>query len=365
MTELLFILGLFFLIAGAEMLVRGASGLAVAAGVAPLIIGLTVVAFGTSSPELAVSAMSAMSGHADIALGNVVGSNIFNVLFVLGLSALVVPLVVSRQLVRLDVPLMITISVLLLLIGLDGKISRLDSLFLSAGLVGYMAFLFYQNKRNNRETAANHKETTLQNPTSKPRSCAAYVFSIAGGLILLVVGSRWLIDGAVVFATRLGVSELVIGLTIVAAGTSLPEAATSVVAGIRGERDIAIGNIVGSNIFNILFVLGLSGLFSPDGINVAPAALNFNIPVMIAVAVACLPVFFTGYTIARWEGFLFLGYYAAYTAYLFLFASAHSALPAFSRVMLMYVIPLTVLTFLVMVVRAICNGNRNNCPEPE
>jgi cation:H+ antiporter len=359
LTELLFILGLLLLIAGAELLVRGASGLAVAAGVTPLIIGLTVVAFGTSSPELAVSIMSAISGYADIALGNVIGSNIFNVLFILGLSALIVPLVVSRQLVRLDVPLMIALSVLLLLLSLDGKISQIDGLFLSAGLVGYMSLLFYQNKRHNSQAAGNHKETILKNPTSKLRSCAANVFCIAGGLILLVVGSRWLIDGAVAFASRLGVSELVIGITIVAAGTSLPEAATSVVAGIRGERDIAVGNIVGSNIFNILFVLGLSSLFSPYGINVAPAALRFDLPVMIAVAVACLPVFFTGYIIARWEGLLFLGYYAAYTIYLFLSASAHSALPAFSRVMLMYVIPLTVLIIIIMLIRAIHNGNRN------
>ena len=360
MTELLFILGLLFLIAGAELLVRGASRLAAAAGVTPLIIGLTVVAFGTSFPELAVSMMSAMSGHADLALGNVIGSNIFNVLFILGLSAMIVPLVVSRQLVWLDVPLMIAVSVLTLLISLDGKIGRLDGFLLVTGLVGYTTFLFYHNKRNNKQTAGNHKETTLQNPTSRLRSHAANVFSIVSGLILLVAGSQWLIDGAIVFASRLAVSEMVIGLTIVAAGTSLPEAATSIVAGIRGERDIAVGNVVGSNIFNILAVLGLSSLFSPDGIIVAPAALRFDIPIMIAVAVACLPIFFTGHLIARWEGFLFFGYYAAYTIYLILFASAHSALPAFSRVMLMYVIPLTALTILIMFIRAIRNGNRNN-----
>jgi cation:H+ antiporter len=357
LTEFLFILGLLFLIAGAEILVRGASRLAAAAGVTPLIIGLTVVAFGTSSPELAVSAMSAISGHADLALGNVIGSNIFNILFILGLSALIVPLVVSRQLVWLDVPLMIAVSVLLLLIGLDGKISRLDGFLLVAGLVGYMAFLFCQNKRNSRQTAGNHKEKTAQPPTSGLRSYAANVIFIVSGLILLVIGSQWLIDGAIVFASRLGVSEMIIGLTIVAAGTSLPEVATSVVACIRGERDIAVGNVVGSNIFNILAVLGLSGLLSPEGINVAPAALRFDIPVMIAVAVACLPIFFTGHLIARWEGFLFLGYYAAYTTYLILFAGAHSALPAFSRVMLMYVVPLTALTILIMVIRAIHKGN--------
>lgn len=290
MVILLFSLGLLFLIVGAEILVRGASRLAVAAGISPLIIGLTVVAYGTSSPELAVSVMSAMSGQADIVLGNVVGSNIFNVLFILGVSALIVPLVVCQQLVRLDVPLMIAVSVLVLLISLDGTISRPDALVLLASLVAYTIFLFWHNNWKNQESLANCRETNVPDKTLK--SCAVNVFLIVSGLFLLVFGSRWLIDGATVFALRLGVSELVIGLTIVAAGTSLPEVATSVIASIRGERDIAVGNVVGSNIFNILAVLGLSGLISPDGINVAPSALRFDIPVMIAVAAACLPIFF-------------------------------------------------------------------------
>ena len=351
MTEFLFILGLLFLIAGAEMLVRGASRLAAAAGVAPLIIGLTIVAFGTSSPELAVSVMSAISGHTDIAVGNVVGSNIFNVLFILGLSALIVPLIVSKQLVRLDVPLMITVSVLLLLISLDGNISRSEGLLLVAGIVAYTVFLFYYNTRKNREAAATLVEKTSPDRTYK--SYAANLFFIVSGLFLLVVGSQWLIDGAIVFASRLGVSEMVIGLTIVAAGTSLPEVATSIIASIRGERDIAVGNVVGSNIFNILAVLGLSSLLAPNGINVAPSVLRFDILIMIAAAVACLPIFFTGHLIARWEGLLFLGYYAAYTVYLFLHSSWHSALPAFSRVMLIYVIPLTVLTILIVLIRTV------------
>ena len=363
MTELLFILGLLFLIAGAEILVRGASRLAVAAGVAPLIIGLTVVAYGTSTPELVVSVMSAVSGQADIALGNVVGSNIFNVLFILGVSSLIVPLIVSQQLVRLDVPLMIAVSVLLLLIGLDGNISRQDGLLLLAGLVAYTVFLFYHNNRENKKAQTNCTEPP-NNKNMTFKSWATDIFFIVSGLGLLVLGSQWLINGATLFALRLGVSELVIGLTIVAAGTSLPEVATSVIASIRGERDIAVGNVVGSNIFNILAVLGLSSLLSPHGVNVAPSALAFDLPIMIATAVACLPVFFTGHLIARWEGFLFLGYYAAYTAYLFLYSTQHSALPLFSSVMLLYVIPLTVLTLALVVIRTVCNGSRNNCPAP-
>jgi cation:H+ antiporter len=171
------------------------------------------------------------------------------------------------------------------------------------------------------------------------------------GLGLLVYGARWLVEGAVTLARTLGVSELVIGLTVIAAGTSLPEVAASVVAGLRGERDIAVGNVIGSNLFNILSVLGLAALVAPGGINVAPAALTFDIPVMIAAALACSPIFFTGHSIARWEGAVFLSYYAAYTAYVVLNARTHDALPAFSAVMLEFVGPLTMITLAIGYVR--------------
>ncbi len=180
---------------------------------------------------------------------------------------------------------------------------------------------------------------------------------MAVGLGLLVLGSRWLVGGAVDLAGALGVSDLIVGLTIVAAGTSLPEVATSVVASLRGERDIAVGNVVGSNIFNILAVLGLSSLVSPDGIAVAPSMTTFDIPVAIVVAVACLPILFTGHLIARWEGGVFLGYYVAYTLYLILNAAEHDALPAYSTVMLIFVLPLTALTIGVLAVREV-HGRR-------
>jgi cation:H+ antiporter len=172
------------------------------------------------------------------------------------------------------------------------------------------------------------------------------------GLGLLVIGARWLVDGAVALAKALGVSELVIGLTIVAAGTSLPEVATSILAALRGERDIAVGNVVGSNIYNILAILGLSAIVTPGGITVAPAAVSFDIPVMIAVTLACLPIFVTGHLIARWEGFLFVGYYVAYALYLVLASLEHDALPLFSATMMAYVLPLTAVTLLVLYVRA-------------
>ncbi len=353
-TLVLFVIGLGLLIAGAELLVRGASRLAAAVGISPLIIGLTVVSFGTSSPELAVSTQSALAGQADIALGNVVGSNIFNVLFILGISALIVPLTVAQQLVRLDVPLMIGVSVVMLLLGLDGRIDRLDGVILFVGIIAYIAFAIWQSrKENNAEVQAEYTEEYGAKNSRGETQVLINIGLVVIGLALLVVGSNWLVSGAVSIAQFFGISELIIGLTIIAAGTSLPEVAASIIAALKGERDIAVGNVVGSNIFNILAILGLTSAIAPSGVSVPPAAITFDIPVMIAVAVACLPIFFTGYTIARWEGALFLGYYIAYTLYLILDATGHDALPAFSNVMLLFVLPLTAVTLAVLGVRAL------------
>ncbi len=348
MTVVLFVAGLGLLVLGAEWLVKGASRLAAALGISPLVIGLTVVAYGTSAPEMAVSVKSAWAGQPDLALGNVVGSNIFNVLFILGASSLITPLVVSSQLIRLDVPIMIGLSVLTLLLAGDGSIGRLDGAVLFAGAVAYSAF---QIRQSRRESAAIRDEYA-QEYGPKRSSTAANLAMIGAGLALLVLGSRWLVNGAVAFAQVLGVSELVIGLTIVAAGTSLPEVATSILAALRGERDIAVGNVVGSNIFNILAVLGLAGLVAPSGLPAPAALLRFDLPVMIAVALACLPIFASGALIARWEGALFLFYYAGYTAYLVLAAQQHDALPAFSAVMEAFVLPLTAVTLAVVGWRA-------------
>jgi cation:H+ antiporter len=347
-TIVLFLAGLGLLVLGAEWLVKGASRLAAAAGISPLVIGLTVVAFGTSAPETAVSVKSALAGQVDIALGNVVGSNIFNVLFILGASAAITPLVVASQLIRLDVPVMIGVSGLMLLLAADGSIGRLDAALLFAGALVYTAF---QVRQSRRETTAVKDEYAHE---YGPRGSAAAVNGglVAAGLALLVLGSRWLVSGAVAFAQALGVSELVIGLTIVAAGTSLPEVATSILAALRGERDIAVGNVVGSNIFNVLAVLGLAGLAAPAGLRASDALLRFDLPVMIAVAVACLPIFASGAQIARWEGVLFLSYYVAYSAYVVLAAQQHDALPAFSAVMEAFVLPLTALTLAVVAWRA-------------
>jgi cation:H+ antiporter len=336
--------GLVLLAAGAELLVRGASRLAAAAGISPLVIGLTVVAYGTSTPELAVSVDAAWRGVADLSLGNVVGSNIFNVLFILGVSALVLPLAVDSQLVRREVPLMIGLSVLLLLLALDGTIGRVDGTVLVAGALIYTV---QSIRASRRETAAIKAEYAAAYP--RRGSKVVDVALVIAGLALLVVATDWVVNSAVAIARTLAVSELVIGLTLVAGGTSLPELATSVLAALRGQRDIAVGNVVGSNIYNILSILGVSSLITP--IAVAPAALWIDIPLMIAVALACLPIFVSAASISRWEGAAFLAAYAGYIVYLALDATAHAQLAAYRTAILAVVLPLTSIALIEMLRR--------------
>lgn len=355
-TVLGIIAGLVLLVAGGELLVRGATRLAAAMRISPLVIGLTVVAFGTSSPELAVSLQSAFAGNADIALGNVVGSNILNVLFILGMSALIAPLVVSSQLIRLDVPLMVGASILLLLLGLDGSLGRIDGITMVVILFAYISWSVWQSRRESRMIQEEFADAAPSGRAGVLHATIQFVL-IFGGLVLLGVGANWLVDGAVTIATHFGVSQLIIGLTIVAIGTSLPEVVTSVIAAYRGQRDIAVGNVVGSNLFNILCVLGFSSTVAVSPIPVSSSALTFDIPIMIAVAVACLPIFFTGNVIARWEGGVFLFYYFAYTTYLILNATGHALERTMAGVMVGFVIPLTAITFIVTVYRYLRRPN--------
>lgn len=342
--------GLIILVLGAEVLVRGASRLAAALGISPLVIGLTVVAFGTSSPELAINLQAAFLGEVDIALGNVVGSNIFNILVILGISAMIIPLVVHQQLIQLDIPIMIGLSVLVFLMSLDGRLGRQDGLILVLILTIYLVFVLRRSRQESREVEEEYEHEFGREPKHGGWKIVLDLSLMAAGLAMLVLGSRWLVDGAVAIARIYNVSELVIGLTLVAAGTSLPEVATSVVAALRKERDIAVGNAVGSNIFNLLSVLGLTGLISPNGIPVPQSALFFDIPVMIAVAAAVLPIAFTGSQIARWEGALFFIYFIAYNAYIVIETIQHqSSRQIFIPTMLWFVIPLSVLTLLVTV----------------
>ncbi|MEO1791686.1 MAG: calcium/sodium antiporter [Cyanobacteria bacterium J06629_19] len=338
-TVVSLVVGFVLLVGGAEFLVKGASKLAATIGVSPLVIGLTVVAFGTSAPELAVSLNASLHGQADISLGNVVGSNICNILLILGISSLIAPLVVAQQLVRLDVPIMIGVSALLMLFGLDGQINRSDGVVLFLGGLAYTIFLLYQSRKE-KDQGVLDEYVNFGKRSLSAKETMINLVAFAGGSALLVVGSQLLVTSAVAIATTLGASPLIIGLTIIAFGTSLPELATSVMASIRGERDIAVGNVIGSNIFNILVVLGLTSAVSETGINIAKSALTFDIPIMLAVAVMCLPIFFTDNEVSRREGVLLLLYYLLYIGYLVLH-STDSAIQA--GLIGWVVVPLTIL----------------------
>lgn len=356
LTFIFFVVGVIALVAGAEGLVRGASRLAARTGLSPVVIGLTVVAFGTSAPELAVSMGAAFRDEADIAVGNVVGSNIANVLLVLGLSAVVGGgLVVAQRIVRIDVPIMLGCSVLVLLFALDESLARWEGGVFVALLIIYVVWTVVATRRQTAAGSEAEIETEYDEALSAEKlrasSPLADIAFVIGGLLLLVVGASALVEAATDIATSLGVSELVIGLTVVAVGTSLPEIATSVLAAARGQRDLAVGNAIGSNIFNILAVLGLSSLFSPSRIPFSDGAISIDIPVMIAVALACLPIFANGFELKRWEGVLFLLYYAAYIVWLVLDSVDHASRDAYVVTVLGFVIPLTVITFVVIAYR--------------
>jgi len=353
---LFFLLGLGALAAGAEALVRGASKIAMSLGISPLVVGLTIVAIGTSSPEIAVSVGAVLSGTTDIAVGNVVGSNIFNVLVVLGACAVITPLVVHSQVIRQEVPIMIGASVLLAVMVFDGRLGRWESALLLALLVAYLVFLVRQSRAETARSGEVHAAAVDRGGWDGHWS--VQVLLMLAGLALLVVGSQWLVGAAVAFARALGVSDLIVGLTIIAVGTSMPEVATSVTAAVRGERDIAVGNVVGSSTLNILGCLGIAGVVSRGGLGIAPAVLNFDLWVMLAVSFACLPVFMLRSELGRRRGLMFLAFYVAYVAYLILGAKGHDALDEFSAVMLSFVLPITIVTLVAMVIRGQVRADR-------
>jgi len=322
-TVLAFLGGLALLVAGADLLVRGAATLASRLGVSAVVVGLTVVAFGTSTPELAVSVDAATSDQPGIALGNVVGSNTVNVLLILGASAVIGGLLVHQRLLRREIPIMVGVSVLVVVLALDGRIGTVDGLVLVGLMAVYMAWLLNVARRERPEVLAEYDAgvEAVERPTVR-RPAWWLVGQIVVGLALLVVGGRLLVTAATDAATALGVSELVIGLTVVAVGTSLPEFATSLLAAIRGERDIAVANVVGSNIFNILTVLGVSAI-AGGSIDVSDAARQVDIPVMLAAAIVLVPMCWSRFSIARWEGAALALFYVAYVAYLVLDAADH------------------------------------------
>jgi cation:H+ antiporter len=345
--------GLLALIIGAELLVRRASTMAQRLGVSALVVGLTVVAFGTSAPELAVAVRGAIAGQSDVVVGNVLGSNVFNIGLILGMSALITPLVVADKLIRREVPAMIVISVAALLMALGGHLGRIEGAVLVGAFAIYLLYTLRASRASRAEVSAEYGEAFGKEAGSGRLQIAVDLALVAVGLALLVVGSQWFVEAAVDVAQLLEIDELVISLTIVAGGTSLPELATSILAAFRGERDIAVGNVVGSNIFNLTLVLGVATVVSPDGVGLAPGVLALDFPLVLALSVACLPIFFSGHLIDRWEGAVFVIYYVSYTTYLVLAASDHANLEPFSNIVLAFVVPVTLITIAVILVRSL------------
>lgn len=350
-TIFFFIAGLVVLIIGADLLVRGAARLAASFGVPPLIIGLTIVAIGTASPEIAVSLQAAASGQGDLMLGNVLGSNIFNILFILGITSIVAPILIAEQLIRKDAPILLGISLLALLLALDGNFARFDGVVLLIGLVVYIVFALRQSGRESKTVQNEYAKEFAPKEPRTTRNDLSNIAFILLGLGLLVLGSNWLVASASQIAKSLGVSELMIGLTIVAVGTSLPEVATSVIAALKKESDIAVGNAVGSNIFNLLGVLGLGAVVAPDGVSVASRVLHFDLPAMVFVALVSLPVFYIDNRITRLEGGLLLVYYALYLSHAIMEASQSSSVPAFNLFLLVFA-PVTFIALVVVAIRS-------------
>ncbi|MDZ7773201.1 MAG: calcium/sodium antiporter [Balneolaceae bacterium] len=349
-----FVAGLALLFFGANLLVDSSSGMARRAGIPAVVVGATVVAFATSAPEIAVSLEAAMGGNSGLALGNVLGSNIANILFILGVSALVLPLRIRLSLIRVDIPVMIGVSLLVYLLALDGVLGAGDGAVLLALFLGFLALQVRQARSVTGEADA-EGETAADpvpgipgtGPSGAQASLLRQALLFVVGLAMLVLGATWLVDSSVSAARMVGLSDLVIGLTVVALGTSLPEAATSVAAAWKGEPDLTVGNVVGSNIFNLLLVLGLAALLDGGGLQVSPGALALDLPFVIAVSIVCLPFMIEGEQLDRWEGGAFLAFYLAYTLYLVLDATQHEYLPLFNNIMLVFVLPLTLAGLLV------------------
>lgn len=298
--------GLVLLATGAEGLVRGSTALALRFGVTPLVVGLTVVSFGTGSPELFVSIQAALKGESGLALGNVVGSNISNIALILGLSSLARPMKVRSELIKREVPLMIAITLLLCLLLLDGMLSRLEGLLLVAGSIGYTTYAYIAARRDRSAVIAEQFEEAL---VESRRAAWLDVLFVVIGFVLLLGGANVLLIGAMNIAEQFGVSQVVIGLTIVAIGTSLPELAASVVASTRREPDVAFGNAIGSNILNILLILGVAAVIRPietQGLRI------FDIGVLVASAVILLPLMWRGWVLNRWEGGFLVASYVVY-----------------------------------------------------
>ncbi len=355
MTLLFFILGLAGLIVGAEFFLRAVDRFGLKWGVSPMVMGLTVVAFATGAPELAISLKAAMNDSADLVLGNIIGSNIANILLILGITGFITPLQIKLRIVRIDVPIVIAMSIVLYLLALDGVLSLTDGIVLLLGLLTYSVFTFLQVRKNKVDISElyGHEEVELATGT------LFYVKNIGfllAGLALIALGANWMVSSAVTIAQLLGMSELVVGLTIVSIGTSLPEVATSMTAARKGNADIAVANVLGSNIYNIMLTLGLTIVVAPGVLEVSRNALMLDMPFMIAVAVGCIPIFLTGFDLDRKDASLFLFYYAAYLIYLILEATGSEYLGWIEKGFFFGILPFTFFYIFSRLIREVLTG---------
>jgi cation:H+ antiporter len=350
MTILLFVVGLVALIGGAEIFLKGVDRFGLKWGISPIVMGLTVVAFATGAPELAISIQAATTGSADLVLGNIIGSNIANILLILGFAALVGRLNITRRIIRIDVPIVIGVSLLLFFLALDGGLSGTDGMILMGGLVAYSVFTFIQIRREDADEKM--LEVFETDTTADELADGAWFYIknlglLAIGLALIVKGSDLMVDSAVTLARVLGISELVIGLTIVSIGTSLPEVATSVAAVRRNNSDLAVANVMGSNLYNILLTLGLTLIIAPGVLQVSEAALYLDLPFMVAVSIACIPIFLAGLDLTKTDGAIFLFYYVTYLTYLVMDAMGSTLTADLKFAMLWFVIPATIIYMFV------------------
>ena len=386
MDIITFAVGVAGLLVAANLVVSGASQVGIRFGLSPAVVGLTIVAAGTSAPELAVVGQSVADDDTELAVGSIIGSNVANILLVLGLVAALRSVRVESRVIRIDVPIMIGASFLFLLFALDTTIERPEAAVLLAGIIGFTVWTIRSTRANGPTPDAPDGPPGDDAPPdddgegdgdgvgseiggdgaphTSPRPIPYLVVQLLLGIAGLAFAARLVVSGASNIAATLGIPELIVGLTIVAIGTSAPEIITTVVAALRGQADLAVGNAFGSNIYNILFVLGTVGVFAPDGIAVSEEALALDLPVMLAAAVACIPVLAADNVLNRWEGLLFLGYYAAYLAFLALDAAEHDATDDFARYMGGIVIPLTVITIATVVYRQVRARPRWSTPVP-
>jgi cation:H+ antiporter len=317
-----FLAGLGALVVGAEVMVRGGGTLASRLGISPIVVGLTVLSIGTSMPELTVGVVSAAEGSGALAVGNIAGTNIVNLLLVLGLSALLLPLAIEISTMRFELPVMAMAALLLWALAADGVLSRLDGLILLVGAIVYTVVLIWTARRESREVATEFAAAYTANgaghavPANDRRTILIlHVGMMLGGIAVVVLGAEWLVDAAVGMARGFGVSDAFIGLTVVAIGTSAPELVTTIVSTLRNQRDIAIGNLLGSSIYNILLILGITCLVPTHGLVLPPSLVRIDIPIMVTVVLVCIPIFISGRRVHRAEGAAMVVAYLSFLAF--------------------------------------------------